>query len=106
MIDATMHGVGGKPARRDSAGSANASSHGKSLSGLPGLRQASATREDKAAAVQQRLGRAPYRFPSMRRKESQIVVESNFFDDASDGPPSVDGPPSADGRKGELPEEC
>mmetsp|Transcript_259 Transcript_259/g.452 ORF Transcript_259/g.452 Transcript_259/m.452 type:complete len:672 (-) Transcript_259:206-2221(-) len=104
MIGSTMHGAGASPTSRLNGSSMHGglSRHGKSLHSV-GSRGSIDSKEDKAAAVKARLGMAPYEFPSadqLRQKESQIVVDSNFFD-GSDQDHS-----SEDGRKGEFPEEC
>ena len=104
MIGSTMHGVGVSPTSRLNGSSMHGglSRHGKSMHSI-GSRGSIDSKEDKAAAVKARLGLAPYEFPTadqLRQKESQIVVDSNFFDGSDDGRTSEDG------RKGEFPEEC
>mmetsp|Transcript_5664 Transcript_5664/g.12431 ORF Transcript_5664/g.12431 Transcript_5664/m.12431 type:complete len:680 (+) Transcript_5664:192-2231(+) len=102
ITSATMHGLTSST-RISSApnGGMSLSRHGKSMHSV-GDRDSLASKEDKAAAVKARLGGlAPYEFPSadqVRQKESQIVVDSNFFEGSDIG--------SEEGRKGEFPEEC
>jgi len=91
MNSSTMHGAGGT---RLPGSSMHGSLHGKSMHSV-GSRTSVESREDRGAAVKARLGLAPYEFPSAP-KDSQIVLEANFFD--GDGN-------SGDERKGEFPEE-
>mmetsp|Transcript_15680 Transcript_15680/g.33135 ORF Transcript_15680/g.33135 Transcript_15680/m.33135 type:complete len:657 (-) Transcript_15680:192-2162(-) len=98
----TMHGASSSMGRRHSSvvdGGTSLSRHGSSLHS-PSSGPLS-SKEDMASAVNARLGVAPYEFPSTdqpRQKESQIVVDSNFFDGNETG--------SEEERKGEFPEEC
>ncbi|KAL7536221.1 hypothetical protein ACHAXR_007004 [Thalassiosira sp. AJA248-18] len=91
----TMHGSPTGGGVGSSSLHGGLSRHGKSLHSV----SSASSKEEKAAAVKARLGGvlAPYEFPV--KNDPQIVLDSNFFDSASDQA-------SEDGRKGELPEEC
>ena len=96
----SMHGLGG-----GGGGLSGSSLHGSSMHSVP----SSPTKDEKAAAVKARLGgltpSAHYDFPSAENSlsnESQIVLESNFFDSGHDEDFEI-----AKGQgQGEVPEEC